>query len=302
MSLITLALTACAPVDTAAPEVHAFVSDASGFDTTTYWVDTGSQVVVFDTQFTPELAEAMLAEIQAATDSPVTHVVVTHANPDKFNGATVFQEAGAELVASEATASAMPGVHAYKEAYFTTVGMFEEGAYPTLPVVDRTFSGTVELVDGITLHELDHGGVTTSQTVALAGDALFVGDLVAGRAHAWLEGGIVDGAPTPDLDSWVAALDELRAFEGATVYPGRGEALPVNAAVQEQQDYLVALEAIVAGHLGELDDPMAALSGDEAWDHYGVITADAEAAFPEHSLSYLVTYGVYGLALQLAAE
>ena len=74
--------------------------------------DDGEQVTVFDAQFTPELAAQLLAEIQAETDSPVGAVVVTSPNPDKFNGASVFQAEGAELVASEATAAAMPGVHA----------------------------------------------------------------------------------------------------------------------------------------------------------------------------------------------
>jgi hypothetical protein len=32
--------------------VGEFVSDASGFDTKSFWVDTGKEIVVFDAQFT----------------------------------------------------------------------------------------------------------------------------------------------------------------------------------------------------------------------------------------------------------
>jgi hypothetical protein len=47
----------------------------------------------------------------------------------------------------------------------------------------------------------------------------------------------------------------------------------------------------VAGQTGDLDS-----------DDYAAITAEAEVAFPDHGLSYLVTYGVYGLASAKAAE
>lgn len=306
--LFALLAAACAPDAAEAPKdakVHAFTSGPEGFDTTTYWIDTGAEVVVFDTQFTPELAEAMLADIRAETDSPVTWVVITHPNPDKFNGATVFRDAGAEIVASEATAAAMPDVHAYKEAYFVGAGMFPEGGYPELPVTDVTFTDRLELeLDGdvpVTLIELDHAGVTTTQTVASVPGGLIVGDLVAGRVHAWLEGGIVGGAPAPNLDAWKLALAELETLDpDAVVWPGRGEALPVATAAAEQQVYLDGMRTIVADYVGGLDDPMAALTGPDAGTHYAAITADAEAAYPEHGLSYLVTYGVYGLALQEA--
>ena len=298
--LAALALAAC--TTTEAPALHAWTSGAEGFDTTSYWAETADGVVIFDAQFTPDLAAAMLDDLRAETDAPIYAVVVTHPNPDKFLGAPVFQDEGAMLVASEATADALADVWAYKQAYFVGAGMFTEDSFPALPTVDQTFSGTLDLTPGVTLRELDHGGVTTTQTVAVVGDDLVEGDLLAGRAHAWLEGGLVDGAATPDLDAWLAALDELPALASGDVYPGRGEVLPVAQAVAEQQDYLIGMDAVVGDYLATLDDPWAALTGEDAGAHYAAITAEAEAAFPQHTLSYLVTYGVYGLAMQQAAE
>lgn len=298
--LVTLALSlsACRGEDLT---LNAFTSGAEGFDTTTYWTETADGVVVFDAQFTPDLASAMLSDIRAQTDAPIAAVVVTHPNPDKFLGAPVFQAEGAELIASEATAAALPGVWEYKKAYFVGAGMFTEESFPALPTVDRTFSGELTLDQGgISLVELDHAGVTTTQTVAVVGEDLVVGDLVAGRAHAWLEGGIVDGTATPDIDGWINALDELPALGEGSVYPGRGEALAVADAVAEQQAYLADMDGIVATYVGGLEDPMAALTGEDAATHYANLTAEAEAAFPDHALSYLVTYGVYGLAFQHA--
>lgn len=293
----------CAP---APLPVNTFTSGAEGFDTHSYWIDTGAEVVVFDAQFLPSLAEQLLAEITAATASPVTLVVVTHPNPDKFNGASVFQAVGAEVVMSEATAAALAGVHDYKEAYFVGAGMFAEGEYPDLVSPDVTFSGALSLPlhDGLTLTltELSTGGVTTTQTVAEVDGAVFVGDLVAGGAHAWLEGGIVDGVATPDLPAWDAALVELGTIlpGDATVYPGRGRTEPVAEAVVNQRAYLTALDTIVADVLATRPDPVAALSGDDAANVYAEITSLGEQAYPDHSLSYLITYGVYGLAWQQA--
>lgn len=292
-------------------DIETHTSDSAGFDTSTYWVDTGSEVVVFDAQFTLEIAEDLLADIQAATSSPIRYVVVTHPNPDKFNGATVFQAVGAKVVASAATAAAMPGVHAYKEAYFTSVGMFAEGTYPPLPTVDVTFDTTLTLeldasgVD-ITLQVLDNPGVSSTQTVALVTDAgvgaLFAGDLFANEVHAWLEGGIVDGAAHATVDGWLDALDEVTALADGTtlVYPGRGTVQTVETAVAAQKVYLETLDALVEDYVLGLEDPAAALTGSEAGTHYANITAEAEAAFPSYGLSYLITYGVYGLALQKA--
>lgn len=287
-------------------EVQRFTSGADGFDTHSHWIDTGSEVIVFDAQFTPQLAEALLEEIRSATDSPVRYVVITHPNPDKFNGASVLQEQGARVIASEATAAAMPEVHAYKEAYFTGAGTFEAGAYPTLPSVDEVFSGDLELqLGGSTLHlfELSSPGVASTQTVAQVGEHVFVGDLAAGRTHAWLEGGIVQGVATPDVEGWIAALSELEARIGADaiVHPGRGDSLPAGELLPAQRGYLTAVDEIVASYVERLDEPAVALAADpEA--HWGALTSEIEAAYPDHALPYLITYGVYGLAFQHATR
>ena len=150
--------------------LYTFDSGEAGFFTKTYFYDTGSEVVAFDAQFTPELAEAAIASLREQTDNPITYLVITHPNPDKFNGAPAFQEEGAEVIASEATEAAIPGVHEYKKAGFVGMGMFTEETYPQQATVDETFTGThtIELGDGKTveLSELSQSGVSSTQTVA----------------------------------------------------------------------------------------------------------------------------------------
>ena len=306
-----LALPACGPAstgaqgpstDVAAPSIHSFTSDQSGFDTRSYWLDTGSEVVVFDAQFTEPLAQKLVASIRATTRSKIAWVVVTHPNPDKFNGAAVFQREGAKVVASKSTAAAIPGVHAYKKAYFVDFAkMFTADTYPPLATVDVTFEGTttLPLASGarVELRELRHAGVSTTQTVGWVpqAKALFVGDLVHHRAHAWLEGGIRDGAPHPDVDAWLAALDELGAFPGATVHGGRGGIGTVEEVVPAEQRYLRTMRDVVTRYVAALPDKKA-LDAADASKHWKALAALGTQAFPDYELPYMIEYGVYGLA------
>lgn len=283
-----------------------FTSGAAGFDTHSFYLDTGKEVVVFDAQFTPDLAKELIAEIQKKTASPIKYVVVTHPNPDKFNGAPEFQKIGAKVVASEATAAAIPAVHAYKKYYFVNIAKtFTEESYPAEAKVDVTFAGDLELpleAGKVELHQLAASGVSTTQTVAWipAQKALVVGDLVHHGAHAWLEGGIVDGKATPDLASWKKALGELSEYEGATVLGGRGESAPVGEAVKAQIEYLDGMEKLVKEYVDGLGDAKPELATEKAGEHYKKIAQLAAERFPEYDLSYMVEYGVYGLVNQIA--
>src|SRR5215213_8527445 len=285
--------------------LYTYDSGEAGFFTKTYFYDTGSEVVAFDAQFTPELAGAAIASLREQTDNPITYLVITHPNPDKFNGAPVFQDNGAEVIASQATEAAIPGVHAYKKAGFVGMGMFTEETYPPQAMVDETFSDTmtIELNDGksVELRELREPGVSSTQTVAFIPElnALLVGDLVHHQLHAWLEGGIVNGQATPTLDGWIRDLRELeREFAGdpePTVYGGRGEPAPLSEAVADQITYLEKADQIVTDYVAGLGDKQAELSSDKAGEHYAAIQAELEQAFPDYAFPDMIGFSVYGL-------
>lgn len=284
--------------------LYTFKSDGHGFDTKNYFYDTGKEVVVFDAQFTAAYAQQSIDFIRTKTKSPITHVVVTHPNPDKFNGITVFQKLGAKVIASKKTAAAMAGVHAYKKYYFVKVAKsFTDATYPTLGTVDVTFEKEYKLSLGtgevLRLTELGTAGVSSNQTVAYIPSikSYIVGDLVHHKAHAWLEGGIVNGKPVPTLKQWRATLDALLALEGANeslVYGGRGEKAPLGQAVQAQKTYLRKAESIVKEYVGGLQDK-SVLQGEKAAAHYKALQTQFEAAFPDYALGYMIQYGVYGL-------
>ena len=287
-----------------AGHLYAFESDANGFNTKNFFYDTGKEVIVFDAQFTPELAKQSIDFIRTKTSNPITYVVITHPNPDKFNGIGEFQKLGAKVIASQATADAMPGVHAYKKNYFVNVAkMFSESTYPQLSTPDITFTGDYELPLGngekLALHELSKPGVASTQTIAYLphAKAVIVGDLINHKAHAWLEGGIVEGKPTPTIDGWKDDLNELKTMfwnqPDVTVYGGRGEAAPLQSAVNEQLHYLDQAKTLIDNYLAH---------NANAEVNYSDLQKQFEQAFPDYQLGYMIGYGSYGLVMQEQAK
>ena len=285
------------------PAIYSFESDASGFNTKNYFYDTGEEVIAFDTQFTPETARKSIEFLRTKTQNPITYAVITHPNPDKFNGMSVFQNLGAKVIASSATANSLKDVDAYKKYYFVNIAkMFSDANYPQLSAPDIIFDQNFDLKlrggESIHLFELAKPGVSSNQTVASipALNALIVGDLVHHKAHAWLEGGIVNGKPTPTLAGWIADLRELHTQFGARnpiVYGGRGEAALLNPAVSEQIAYLQKADSIVSAYTASVGK--AELQGPNAGAHYAALQALFEKAFPDYALGYMIQYGVYGL-------
>lgn len=292
-----------------AGQLHVFTSDAAGFNTHTPWYDDGKEVTVVDTQFVPAIAEKLVAEIHRQTKSPITRVIVTHPNPDKFNALSVFHKAGVESIASAKTAAAIPGTDAYKRHFWVKiVKAFTDESYPKAEPVKTTFSGqmTIRLKSGetLTLFELKEPGISSNQTVVRidrSGD-LVVGDLVHTKTHAWLEGGIVDGKAVPSLAGWKADLKQLTTLGNGKVYGGRGEFVAVKDAVAQQISYLDKAEGIVDGYLKDVGSKRSELADPaKQGSHYAAIQAQFVKAFPDYAMPDLIGYSVYGLVQQKLA-
>jgi glyoxylase-like metal-dependent hydrolase (beta-lactamase superfamily II) len=315
MKQLSALLAACAALasgSACAGTLGAFTSDAKGFDTHTYYYDDGREVTLIDTQFVPALTAAMVEQVRSKTTSPITRVIVTHANPDKYNGLPYLHKLGVKSISSAAVARAMPLVHAYKENFWVNgAKAFQPGTYPAFDNVRTTFdkSTSIALKSGetITLFELANPGVATHQVVVridASGD-LVVGDLVHHKAHLWLEGGLVDGKPRPDLQRWSDAVGELPALAagkpGAKVYGGRGEVAPVNEAVRAQQAYLARAQSLVVNYVGELGARKGELADPRmSGAHYQELEKRFAGAFPDYRLPYMIGYSVYGLVNAVA--
>ncbi len=311
LSLAGGALAALVSSAALAGTLGVFTTDAKGFDTHTFYYDDGKEVTLVDTQFVPALTTAMVDEVRQKTRSPITRVIVTHPNPDKYNGLPYLHQLGVESITSEPVARAMPAVHAYKENFWVNVAKaFKPGEYPKFENVKKTFNGktVIHLKSGetLSLFELKNPGVSSSQVVVRidqSGD-LIVGDLIHTRAHLWLEGGLVDGKPHADLDRWSAALAELPAIAGAKtnakVYGGRGEFIAVADAVREQQRYLAEAKKLVKTYIDELGPRQAELrDAERAGAHYKALERRLAESFPDYKLPYMIGYSVYGLVQTL---
>jgi glyoxylase-like metal-dependent hydrolase (beta-lactamase superfamily II) len=308
MTMMAISISGCSTLPSRAVayqgRVIEFKSGAEGFDTRTFFYEGEQEVIAFDSQFTPGLAQQSIYHLRKYTDKPITWLVVTHPNPDKFNGAPVFQAQGARVISSKATAEAMPGVHAYKEYFFVEMAkMFKKGEYPQLPTIDQTFEGETDLVlrggERIQLRELAHPGVSSTQTVAYiqSVQALMVGDLVHHKAHVWLEGGIVNGKATPTLVGWIQDLKELESLypREAQVYGGRGISAELGNVIPEQVTYLKKAQALVKKDLKARGAGVSEYSGANSAVLYKDLAAKFQTAFPDYELSYLIEYGAYGL-------
>ncbi|WP_046243388.1 MBL fold metallo-hydrolase [Hymenobacter terrenus] len=283
-------------------QVYVFESDASGFNTKTVFYDDGQQVVAFDAQFTEGAADQAIAFLKQKTSHPIKYLVVTHPNPDKFLGVPAFKKVGATVIMSEETARHMPAVYDYKKYYFVNIAKsFTDSSFPKPVTADKTFADTYTIPTAgggtIELRELHQTGISSNQTVAYIKQAntLIVGDLVHHRAHAWLEGPIVEGKAAYRTQPWVSVLQSLQNQfpTTATVYGGRGEAAPAAVAFADQIKYLTQAETITRSYVESL--PGNSLTEKKAKVDYAALTKAFEQAFPGYGLSYMISYGAYGL-------
>ncbi len=277
--------------------IYEFESDGNGFNTKTFFYDDGKEVVAFDAQFTNETAQKAIAFLKTKTQNPIKYLVITHPNPDKFNGALAFQKIGAKVIMSNQSVSNIKTVHDYKKYYFVEIAkMFTNDNYPKMPTADITFEDTYEikLANGgkINLTELKKSGIATNQTIALISTAntLIVGDLVHNNAHAWLEGPIVNGNATYNNENWIAVLKLIQSKypKNAMVYGGRGDSGKLSIVLPKQITYLQTADKIVKTYL-------TSINNDKSKVDYTVLQKEFEKSFPKYGLGYMIKYGAYGI-------
>lgn len=277
--------------------IYTFESDGNGFNTKTIFYDDGKEVVAFDAQFTPALAQKAIDFLKTKTANPIKYLVVTHPNPDKFNGIPAFKAIGAKVIMSQLSAANMEAVHNYKKYYFVEMAkMFTNETYPSLPKADITFneSYSITLANGgkVQLTEIKKSGISINQTVAFisSANALVVGDLVHHKAHAWLEGPIVNGVATYNGENWINTLKFLQAtYQADTeVYGGRGDHGKLSKVVPQQIVYLQTAQKLSKEYLNSL-------GGDIAKADYAQLQKNFEKAFPDYTLGYMIAYGAYGI-------
>jgi glyoxylase-like metal-dependent hydrolase (beta-lactamase superfamily II) len=238
------------------------------------WFDVNVSVIagsrglmVVDTNASDVAARTVLTDLHRLSSAPLVAAVNTHVHFDHTFGNGVFAAAGAELVAHEEAASALPA-HAADIRAQAAAEADEDSRYAELVataevVPGRTFSSALTLDLGDRLVELVHPGRghTSGDVVVRVpdADALLAGDLIEESAAR-------DGVPGFGSDcypmDWPSTLDLVLNLVGpdTVVVPGHGA--PVGREfVQDQRASLgVVAETIrdLAGRGVPLDQALDA--------------------------------------------
>ncbi|RNM13862.1 MBL fold metallo-hydrolase [Nocardioides pocheonensis] len=244
-----------------------WVARYAWFDVNVSVVEGPAGLVVVDTNASERAAHEVLADLRRLSGAPLVAAVNTHVHFDHTFGNGVFAAEGAEIVAHEAAAEALPE-HAAEIRGQAAAELDDDPRYAELvdthPLVpSRTFSSALTLDLGDRLVELIHPGKghTGGDLVVRVPDAdvVLAGDLVE-------ESALRGGAPGYGDDSWPmewpTTLDLALNLVGpdTVVVPGHGA--PVGRDfVQEQRAALgVVAETIrdLAGRGVPLDQALEA--------------------------------------------
>src|SRR4051812_41269502 len=197
------------------PRVGTYVSSERGFETSSYWIEGPTGLVLIDTQFLLSAGDEALAWAEKATGKKVVLAIVLHPNPDKFNGTNHLKARGIPVVTSEQVRALIPEVHKDRHHWF--YDRFKPDYPDEVPLPDSFGDKTRELdVAGLKLIARVLGGPGCSGAhVAVEWDRhLFTGDLVTNLNHSWLEIG--------EVDAWLERMHELQSLQPKAVHPGRG--------------------------------------------------------------------------------
>jgi glyoxylase-like metal-dependent hydrolase (beta-lactamase superfamily II) len=191
-----------------------YVASWKGFRTNSFWIEGPGGLILIDTQFLLSAGVEAVELAESITGKKVVAAIVLHANPDKFNGAALLQQRGIEVLTSDQIVALIPAVHKVRHGWF-----YEryKPDYPDQAPTPKSFGAATTDLDlaGIKVKAHVMGpGCSEAHVVLEYQKHVFVGDLVAGMGHAWLELGL--------LDEWLDRLTEIQALEPEHVHPGRG--------------------------------------------------------------------------------
>lgn len=180
-------------------------------------------LVVIDTNASTAAARTTLADLRRLSPAPLLAAVNTHVHFDHTFGNAVFAAEGADLVAHDAAASALPAHEASIRAEVAADPdpRYADWAQTEVLVPTRTFSSALTLDLGDRQVELIHPGRghTAGDLVVRVGDAdvLLAGDLVEESASPGF------GEDCYPME-WPSSLDLALALTtaGTVVVPGHG--------------------------------------------------------------------------------
>lgn len=214
--------------------IHRHSAGAEGALVNAYLVEAGEGVVAVDGTLTVSDGRALRSRLEEL-GQPLLAVLVTHAHPDHYGGITeLVADDDVPIVATAGVDAVIRRDDDLKEQILRP--MFGEEwprkrAFPSQTVSDGE---TLEL-GGASFTVVDLGpGESPHDSIWLLGDgrqAVFLGDQVYGRTHAYLADGFYDG--------WLAHIDRLERELPAEATLQIGHGGPVTAThFRWQREYI----------------------------------------------------------------
>lgn len=228
---------------------HALPSADNGAD----WANVGfivgrDAVAVIDAGGARGVGERLYAAVRARTDLPIEWLILTHMHPDHVLGASVFAEAGAQVIGH---ARLGPALLSRAEAYIEGL---ERQAGPAVAIGSSVVLPDATVADRLEIDLGDRVLVLEAQPTAHTDNDLTVLDR---RTGTWFMGDLVFAGQVPVVDGsalgWLDVLGDLTARPAARIVPGHGPAeMAWPQAAAPTQTYLSGLvartrEAIAAG-------------------------------------------------------
>jgi glyoxylase-like metal-dependent hydrolase (beta-lactamase superfamily II) len=204
-------------------------------------------VMVVEAQATPRLARTVIDRVRGVTDTPVTHLVLTHYHAVRVLGASAYG-AGQVIMSERARAMvAERGAEDWQSEFERFPRLFRgHEEIPGLTWPSTTFSERMTVYLGRRKVEILHLGRahTAGDAVVWVPDAgvMFTGDIVEYRSACYCGDG--------HFADWPRTLDRIAAFDPVAIAPGRGDALigreAVRRALGSTADFLASTYAPAA--------------------------------------------------------
>lgn len=227
-------------------------TENAGFISNAGFVVTDAGVVVFDALGSPSLAAKLRGLIAAVTDQPVVKVIVSHYHADHIYGLQVFQDEGAEIITPR-------GAYEYLDSPAARERL-EERRFSLDPWVNDN----TRLVKPDLMVEREHkfslGGIDFQ--LNYLGSAHSDGDLTmyVKQDKVLYSGDIIFEGRVPyvgdaNTKRWLETLEALETSELAALIPGHGGAAqdPV-AAIAGTRDYLAYVREVMGAAVDDLQD------------------------------------------------
>ncbi|MGZ8547532.1 MAG: MBL fold metallo-hydrolase [Sulfuricurvum sp.] len=233
------------------PTVTCFFGEPEAMNTTnngnmvnTCYIDTKKSYVVIDSGSSYAYAHSAYQEMQKIKALPVELVINTHVHDDHWLGNGFFAQMGVKVLGSDdfihnasIDSPSRIQTHISPEAYALTV--------PTLPN-EMIASDKILKIGNQTLelHMMKQKAHSDKDMVVFVPklNVLFAGDLVFNDRVPSLAGGNING--------WISALDELKAFGATTIIGGHGYRTDKEA-MKITLEYLTQMRAEVRSAIDE---------------------------------------------------